>query len=545
MGNRSDGRSAIAFDVLSRHRTAAFSVLLGAVVLAGIVAGAPALGGGGPPGTAAAQTDGSVTEIESCTVIETPGTYELTADVDGSGESCIHVRSNDVVVDGNGHAVVGEGPEHGAGVLVFNGSSDATLRDGPTLRNVTVQNLTVSDWGRGVQFGQTLDGGPAATLQDVSATGNGLGVALYGADESTLNGTNASDNDGTGVMLWETDNVTATGLTLDDNGATGLSFADGAINSTVSDVNASANDGDGIHFSSATLYNRVTNATVTDNAGAGVVFSDSSENVVRESTVSGNDGPGVVSDPAGDDRVVDVTVTDNEVAYVNRFSGVTLGVVAERLRLGSGVVASFDANVSEFDGVDDVPDLPRDVETAGPAANVSFNDEADAAATATVTFPVDDAVDDESHVTVVRYDDGEWQPVTDNRVDTANGTITATVGESGVVVPVRDVGGTVVGSEGSFEVASDERGEDFAYGFLVDGTVEASGADNDDGADNVHVERRADGTTVVLGTTDDGADTFLVDGDVLRFESYPQGSPVSVELDGEDVTDRLVDETGR
>jgi len=55
------------------------------------------------------------TPVNACTTIDSPGEYQLTADVANSGQNaCIRVTSDDVMLDGNGHTLDGTGS--GAGV---------------------------------------------------------------------------------------------------------------------------------------------------------------------------------------------------------------------------------------------------------------------------------------------------------------------------------------------------------------------------------------------------------------------------------------------
>lgn len=572
MGNQSGTRPPRSGGLRTRYGGVLFSLALVGMMLAGAVAGAIVLGEPAAPTAAAGQSAESdqdeATAVDSCAVVDEPGRYELTADVEGAAtDACIQIASDDVVLDGNGHAVSGADAESGVGLLVFNGSREGYPRDGPALGNVTVRDVEFTDWERGVQAGETLGSGPTVTLRNVSVTDNGDGVSLFGADESRLTDVAATDNERSGIVLWETSNLTADGVTASGNGASGVSFSDTALDSSFSNVTVTDNGGHGIQFSTVAVNNTVSNATVANNSGAGVSFTDSADNAVRNSTVVDNDGPGVLAHPADGDRVSDVRVGGNEIAYRNDAVGVRYGAVADGLRLDSDVVASFDENVSSFDDADGVPEPPGSARTAGPAADLGVSDDAAADARATVTFPyADEAVGDEGALHVLRYSDGEWTPVTATSVDTENRTVTATVGESGRFVPVyADRSDQVAGNASTFVVTAtndsagngdddsadseaDEDGEDdgIAYGFVVDGeAVATNGTSAPTEDDEEFVEERADGTTVVLGTTgDDGGDTFLVTGEIVEFATQPRNATVSLELDGVNVTERVTDERG-
>jgi parallel beta-helix repeat protein len=503
-----------------------------------------------PGGQLLAGAQADAAPVDSCTVIDEPGRYELTDDVNGAAtDACIQIRSDDVELDGNGHVIRGPGSDEGVGILVFNGTRDGYPRAGPALSGVTVRNLTVNGWELGVQAGETLGSGPTVTVENVTVEDNGRGMALFGVDDSEFADVAVVDNERAGVVVWETDDVRVDGLTASRNGGSGISFADVVTESALRDVTVRENDGHGIHFSTVAVNNSVTGATIADNEGAGVIFVDSSDNVVRDSTITGNTGPGVLSDPADGDRVSNVTVADNEIAYRNEFEGVRYGVVADRLRLDSGIDASFDRNVSSLDRETGVPEPPRDARTAGPAANLTMSDEAPEGATATLAFPyADEAVGNETTVGVVRYSDGNWRPVRDTSVDTENQTLTATVRRSGVFVPVAlDQTSSVTGDNSTFVVTAtgDENADDVAYGFVVDGegeTVSGTAFPPEDGEELV-VERD-DGTTVVLGEAGTGGgDSFRVTGGIVRFATQPRNASVRLELDGEDVTARLDSES--
>lgn len=155
-------------------RVAVAVFLLTAAVGVGFVVGT---------GSSAVQNDGNagdataVRQIDGCTQITRPGTYVLTDDVTdgGSGdsytyisESCIEIRSSDVVLDGDGHLVGGRGTSDTTGVAV---ESDEPLR------NVTVRDLRTTDWNRGVSLRNVDD----ATVRNVNASGNTFGVFVDGS----------------------------------------------------------------------------------------------------------------------------------------------------------------------------------------------------------------------------------------------------------------------------------------------------------------------------------------------------------------------------
>jgi hypothetical protein len=97
------------------------------------------------------------TEITNCTVITEPGEYRLTQDivdfpgfggltqdiVDFSDVVCINIKSNDVILDCQGHLIDGVVPnEYSYGVGIYiDGYADHTVYS-----NITIKNCVLGDW---------------------------------------------------------------------------------------------------------------------------------------------------------------------------------------------------------------------------------------------------------------------------------------------------------------------------------------------------------------------------------------------------------------
>lgn len=157
-------------------RLVRLSVLLLAVLL--IFGSVPAFGDA---------PDASSTSIDSCTTISTPGRYVLASDVrTETAESCIDVRADDVTLDGRGHVIDGRKTDgRSAG---NSGNTGLSVRDAG---NVTVRNLTATDWEVGVGFAGTTDG----TVRNVRVVDNDLsGVRLADATGTDLTNVTATTN---------------------------------------------------------------------------------------------------------------------------------------------------------------------------------------------------------------------------------------------------------------------------------------------------------------------------------------------------------------
>lgn len=127
-----------------------------------------------------------VQDIDGSTTITEPGTYTLTTDIEqGEGtrlsETCIRIEADDVVLDGAGHTVDGWGTSDTTGIGVYGWA---------TRRNVTIKNLTVTDWNRGVFFANVQNG----RVRNVEAANNSYGISFENVRDSALEGTTTRNN---------------------------------------------------------------------------------------------------------------------------------------------------------------------------------------------------------------------------------------------------------------------------------------------------------------------------------------------------------------
>lgn len=190
---------AVAFVALAVV-AAGSATTVGAAVGVGTTAGVGTTVG---VGTTTAAAMAAQSSLDSCTTIDEPGTYVLTASVENGGgtpisQACIEITADDVILYGNGHAIDGRGVSHTKGVAVVNAE------------NVTLTNFTTSDWHAGV----LVENG-SATVRNVNASSNAYGIRLENASASTV-ADNAVENNLIGVYADDAD-VTLDGNDFSDN----------------------------------------------------------------------------------------------------------------------------------------------------------------------------------------------------------------------------------------------------------------------------------------------------------------------------------------
>ncbi|WP_232701460.1 right-handed parallel beta-helix repeat-containing protein [Halobacterium wangiae] len=483
-------------------------------------------------------------QIDSCTTITEPGRYELSSDVSSqSAEVCIHVRASDVVLDGNNHTVAGNRTNDSVGVLVYSETPGAPVERNQTLSSVTVQDLRVTDWERGVVVGDIAGIGTEAHLLDVVATNNTqTGVRMTEAEGGSVENVTATENRD-GFSFWEVSDVTARNVTASDNDQLGFGLYQNVENNTFRNVTATGNGpvgyaSAGIYLSTDVVNNVFVDAYVANNDGPGVRFSDSFRNELRNVVVESNANRGLFGARASGEYLQNVTFRDNGGPEVELTDG---GVGADELRLDTVASLSFrDEQIvlEPFDtaNLSSGPPNSRAADRGVELSNVRGE--------VTLTFDYDG---EEASARLWRYDGSEWTLVHDVTVDETANTLTGTVTDDGRLVAAEstlsqssgnDTG--VSGADAPFVVRSLRDDADFTYEFVVGGTVEphATAGVSADSEDTV--SENGDGTATVTGETGNAAgDAFLVTGEIVEFTLSGVDSGYELTFAGEDVTGEL------
>lgn len=168
--------------------------------------------------------------------IASPGSYVLTNDItDSSLATCIEIRASNVVFDGGGHLVDGTGTTDSIGISVHNSQG---------VGNVTIRNIRVRDWDRGVSLAGAVDSSVESsvlegnlfcgavfylnatgnTLTSCNVKGNGFGLVLSaGAADCEVLGNRIESNE-CGLYLYASDGVTLTRNIIAGNMGSGVCY---------------------------------------------------------------------------------------------------------------------------------------------------------------------------------------------------------------------------------------------------------------------------------------------------------------------------------
>jgi parallel beta-helix repeat protein len=213
-------------------------------------------------------------EIEgACMNINTSGYYSLTTDIiNSSAHCCINITASDVIFDGMGHLVDGVDAFDTYGVCA--GSSTS-------MRNVTVTNVTVTDWGySGIYFGGVEDG----RIEQCTASSNDYGIVLFGSTNNTvINNTASSNTDGIYSFFADNNTILHNFVTL-NYGGIGFSYSS---NNTVCNNTAEGNYF-GIDLYQNSNNNSIAYNTIHNSYDTGIYLSASHNNTMHANDASDN-----------------------------------------------------------------------------------------------------------------------------------------------------------------------------------------------------------------------------------------------------------------
>lgn len=263
-------------------------LLLGALIVLGGVAG----------GTATQPAS-----VSGCTTIDTPGSYELTADISNSATApCIEITTSDVVFDGAGHEIDGVG--NGTGVRVAGTG---------TLSNVTVRNLRVTDWETGVSYATVSDG----VVDSVDASENGVvGIEFQKTTASTVRDATVADNEDGLRLVGSADNVVRA-LDSVNNSNRGALIRSRSPNNTLTGSTVTEN-GVGIAIETASPDTTVVDSTVTDSTTDGVAIEDADGTHLENVTVLGSGGWALTQAGVGTTTTTDLELSSAVVETRSR-----------------------------------------------------------------------------------------------------------------------------------------------------------------------------------------------------------------------------------
>jgi parallel beta-helix repeat protein len=181
--------------------------------------------------------------ITSCTIINTPGVYDLTQDISGAIQltgfpagqlGCIQIRNESVTIDCHGHSITNSVPSLSYSGIVMAQSSTYGAKE-PTIRNCVItgyQNGIYAFQGENASItnntlfnnfnGIYLNGAYNATVWNNTAYNNSYGIRAFSDTMNNVRYNNLSNNSYYGAYLYQSDNMTFFSNTVRSNGAMGM-----------------------------------------------------------------------------------------------------------------------------------------------------------------------------------------------------------------------------------------------------------------------------------------------------------------------------------
>lgn len=257
----------------------------------------------------------AATDITACTVILDPGTYALRNDIlNSASPRCIWINASDVLFDGFGHTVDGTQNPFSLGIYAGNTQNGVT--------NVSVLNVTVSNWETGVRYENVTGGRINRTgafwnleegidlrhsygirLSDIETDSNNNGIGVVaGSDNATIINVTAKTNVWSGVWVYGSRNASITKNTFTQNGGSGIALEAYSSNTLVSSNNLSFNDG-GI------IIRALSNTTTPL---FGYQWGPSDDNTITDNIMQNNNRFGILLlESANNNIITGNTVTNN------------------------------------------------------------------------------------------------------------------------------------------------------------------------------------------------------------------------------------------
>ncbi|MCX9087441.1 MAG: right-handed parallel beta-helix repeat-containing protein, partial [Candidatus Methanoperedens sp.] len=170
----------------------------------------------------------AATSVNSCMYINDSGSYTLTTDILDNTSPCIRILADNVDFDGSGYTIDGIDEADSYGVQA-----------GTNYTNITVRNLTVSDWFYGISYQNTSSG----RITGITAVSNVNGIYLDNSNNNTITD-NTQELNNIGINLTSSNNNTLARNIMTSNSNYGIYLSSSGNNTIYNN-----------HFNNTNNYN--------------------------------------------------------------------------------------------------------------------------------------------------------------------------------------------------------------------------------------------------------------------------------------------------
>jgi parallel beta-helix repeat protein len=259
--------------------------------------------------------------VVQCPMVIT-GNVTLTRDLASNG-TCFTIGADNIVIDGNGHSITGDGSGNGIdgslgydAITVKNFAGISTFTNGiyaASVANGTITNNTITNSNYGlylVGFSSSND-----TISGNTITNSNYGLYLDNAQYNTLSG-NTIKNSSTGVDLFAAINNSITNNTIASR-VYGVHLESASNNNNISG-NTITNSSRGLYLNSASNSNTFISNAVT-NSSYGLFLANSKYNTIRGTTITNSNLYGIYLYSANNNTISGglVNLSGQHAIYLN------------------------------------------------------------------------------------------------------------------------------------------------------------------------------------------------------------------------------------
>ena len=247
---------------------------------------------------------------ESCT---------LNCNLNSTG-TCFTVGANDIVINGNGYNITGDGGFVDYGIYA-NGRNNLTIKNfkiynfsyGIYLSSSSNNTITNNTANSNAVYGIYLYSSSNNTITNNTAnsnTNNAAGIRLDSSSNNVITNNIANLNDYSGINLDSSSNNTITNNIATSNRAAGI-YLSSSSNNTITNNTAKLNY-NGIWLQDSSNNNTITNNTANSNNAVGIYLRDSSNNnTITNNTVNSNSKSGIYITSSNFNKILNNTILNN------------------------------------------------------------------------------------------------------------------------------------------------------------------------------------------------------------------------------------------
>ncbi|NJD51653.1 MAG: hypothetical protein FIB07_02175 [Candidatus Methanoperedens sp.] len=297
----------------------------------------------------------AATSVDSCMYINDSGSYTLTTDILDNSSSCIKIRANNVDFDGSGYTIDGIDEADSYGVQA-----------GTDYTNITVRNLTVTDWFYGIYYQNTSSG----RITGITAVSNVNGIYLdSSSNDDIIDNSTTLNNTNSGIGINNSNNNTVTGNIMTSNSNYGI-YLFSSDNNTI--YNNHFNNTDNYNVDASNTWNTTMiggmNIISGSNLGGNYWAYPNRTGFSQTCTDANNDDicdSSYTLDVSNIDylplaKIPDLVLTHDNISFSYILSEVENGEVKENVNVtinatvyNSGLGDAININVSFYDGSPD------------------------------------------------------------------------------------------------------------------------------------------------------------------------------------------------